>query len=263
MYYTTCTTTKPLESCNIPEQIWWIAHIPNHITTVIEYGCGIGVTNTILKKFYPNRFKYIGITEEADKIKAAQFIHSDAEFFSTIEEFKKAYGTPLDSVFVMNFSISELYSKVGNCEARIFLRKIIDMGFDYIAIRDMKLDRTREHRYFKVPLIERVKLEWQIKKSGYLKSFKEYKEYPHHPRKSLAFYEEFFLKYFYLREDWEEYLEKRFLWDWTPYLKYDIGNSYISVFAESYCSSYVKDRVKKDFNYDMFHTHVKLLLRKE
>ena len=244
------------------DKVWWVEHLPKHIKVVVDFGCANGALGLFLNKHYPNRFKYIGIDKNNEFLTEAELLNPKGIFFSSLEDFKKIYGTPLDSVLVLNSVIHELYTYMGNCEARILLKEMFNMGFDYIAIRDMKLDAPKKQRYHYISLRKRIALEWQIRKSDYFKSFKDYKQFSPHPKKSLAFYEEFFLKYFY-EENWEREKRERYLWNWTPYLKYDIGNSYIAEKAQSFCVPYVRDKVKADFGYDMFHTHVKLLLRKE
>jgi len=235
------------------DKCWWVNKIPDDIDTVVDFGCAAGHLKKALDVLCPNRFRYIGV--ETDFVLYMACIESSIEVYHNIADVMQNINRD-KTILVMNSVIHELLTYDPN--AWSFLKAMNDLGFKYIAIRDMHV--PPEHYHITIPVqLELVK---QILDSPYRNQWYDFCEVVEHRNKlyrtpTIAMIE-FLLKYRY-KENWDRECSEQYLWNWSEL----IFKGYSRQEEQRFYIPFLKQKILKDFDTILtIPTHIRLLLER-
>lgn len=235
------------------DKCWWVDKIPDDIDTVVDFGCAAGHLKKALDVLCPNRFHYIGI--EIDSTLYEACVKSGIEVYCDIANVARSINCD-NAILIMNSVIHELLTY--NPEAWSMLKAINDLGFKYIAIRDMHI--PPEH--YQIPLSTQFKLIERIKESPYGQQWNDFYKVVEHRRKlyraPTIVIAEFLLKYRY-KENWTRECYEQYLWDWSAL----IFKGYSRQEEQRFYIPFLKQKIYEDFNAVLaIPTHIRLLLER-
>lgn len=228
------------------DKCWWIDKIPEEIDTIVDFGCATGNLYHMVSLLAGNKYKYIGIDDSAEM--RANF-NAKGEVYASLEEALPHFN-PSSSILILNSVLHEIFSYVTNPEN--FIEKIINIKFQYIAIRDMCISRKPFLDFIFYSHYDNV-----IKSSNWCKQWLEFSSHSQH-LDGPNLMKEFLLKYWY-SENWERECKEKYLHPWENYF---VNNSNYQVeFENEFYIPYVRNRIHEDFGfwYDE-PTHKKMLL---
>lgn len=232
------------------DKCWWIDKIDDSIDTVVDFGCATGNLYNMIVRLSGDKYRYIGIDNSAEM--KEQF-KANGEFYSSLEEALPHFN-PKTTILVLNSVIHEIFSYVVDPED--FIKKILNVEFQYIAIRDMykikqpfsDLDPLFYWYYRNV-----------IELSNWSEQWQEFLSYSTHLDDLNNQVKEFLLKYFYA-ENWERECKEKYLHPWEHYFTFMVPHYQIE-FENEFYIPYIRNKIYKDFGfwYDE-PTHKKMLL---
>ena len=177
------------------DKIWWIDKLPTNIDTIIDFGCADGALFAFVHKLFPNRFRFIGIDNNAEMVAQAKSKARKegyrVEIYSHIPRVKNA-------VLVMNSVMHEVLSYSTYWDTVSLFEEIDNSGVEFIAIRDM-YEHNNDFECI-IPENER---------SAYLESAMKVR----HNSTALNLLE-YLLKADY-KTNWSREVEERYLWNWA------------------------------------------------
>lgn len=266
------------------DKMWFVSHLPEHIDTIIDFGCADGSLMRALDEKYPGRFKfYFGIDESEEMINLAlrhpdnKKVKMQYNIIANVNALK-LYGhfKPKHSVLILNSVIHEMfnykndakeedvnfYGSYSHCKYFDTIMKDIEaMGVPCIAIRDMYA--KLECYYDAIALIRKleqckVKEQFDEYHSYFSKNYHEMFPGFMYVGNYVVF--DFLMKWFYT-DNWDREMKEFYFWNWLPQLLMD--HTYPIKHVEYFNIPYVVDKAK-ELGVDMYwNTHAKLLLMKK
>lgn len=254
------------------DKAWFMSHLSEDITTIVDFGCADGSFMKFLKLNCP-AITYIGIDNNIEMQKLAE--EKGFKCCSSIHDFKEsAFYIPESTCFILNSVLHEIYSY---CNESV-ISEIFEIHPKYIAIRDMlynPVDRTR----FYLPVNDYNRI-INVFKEKYAEQFNEFYSIWKNKQDPEKLIVHFLLKYIYNNENWKREVHENYL----PVDIHEIRNIFCmnTVFPEGnysidfqsfYKLPYLVNRWKKDFELDKnfelnefvrsINTHYKMLLKTE
>jgi len=217
------------------DKAWFMSHLPEDITTIVDFGCADGSFMKFLKTNCPS-YTYIGIDNNLEMQKLTE--ENGFKCYSSIHDFKEnAFYIPETTCFVLNSVLHEIYSY---CNEGI-LSEIYEIHPKYIAIRDMSynpIDKTR----FYLPINDYDQI-INIFKEKYPEQFNEFYSIWKNKQVHEKLIVHFLLKYIYNNENWSR----------------EVHENYLSVDIDNIRNLFCKNSVFSDYNYVVdFQTYYKL-----
>ena len=228
------------------------AGIIDEIDTVVDFGCA----DAELFKYLPDKWKKIGVDNSLQMRRLAQSNYPKGIYTSSM------YSANMikegKSVLIMNSVLHEVYNYMKSDEIADLWIDISDGFYDYIVIRDMCYTWVDDKKKLDKELLDK------IVESEHLDYFLDYQEkFLKREAKYQKDLVQFLLKYKY-KENWDrECVENYFSYDQFEILdRVSIANSEI-MYCKMFTLPYIKDMIKKDFDYDLKETtHMKLILKR-
>lgn len=232
----------------VSDKAWWVEYITNDVVTVYDFGCADAVLFLYLENLYPGRFRYVGI----DNNKALRAKAND-----NIREFKNASiidsipsSIEKGSILILNSVMHEIIHYLTPIEKNSLISSFLELGFDYIAVRDMYNFVENNILLDNTITIPNSLMSLYTESKSRTSSKSEYES-------KL----EFMLKYFY-KENWERESREKYLHQWKSLL---LANArYKIVKEENFAIPYLMTKWKEDeigFPGNIL-THKKILLKK-
>lgn len=236
------------------DKCWWIDKIPDTIDTVIDFGCASGNLKLMIDHLAPNKYMYIGV-DNSSKMRA-ECVRKGIKVCASLNDACR-HIDPKTTILILNSVIHEILSYTENVDNifRLF-GQMTEYGFAYIAIRDM---------YVSPGIADYGLVLAQILNSPYREQWHEFQAAVQN-RVGITtipkFYtKEFLLKYWY-KENWDRECNEQYLWDWK-YCFDCLSGPYHIEYENDFYIPFIREKVKKDFNYDFnVTTHKKLLLKR-
>lgn len=221
---------------------------------IVDFGCANGA---ILKKIHqlkPN-IKLIGYDLDDRMIEILNKENSDILFTDDWELVKKELEKYKNPTLYLSSVIHEVYSYGSPKNIRDFWKEQVFINsFKYIAVRDMI--PSLEHMKFS-PIFTKI-----VREKANPKQLKEFEKYwgPINNYRTLLHW---LLKYPYT-ENWKRELHENYLPITIEELNKKIPSNWSKLYYKHYTFSYMKERIKKDFNIDLdLPTHLKMILENE
>lgn len=251
------------------DKAWFISHIPEDITTIVDFGCADGSFLKFLKTNCPS-LKYIGIDND-EKFKTL----TKENGFECYESLKETYEEGMfdldKTCLVLSSVIHEIYSY--ECDKQ-FWEDMKQFSPKYIAIRDMMLNKINGNYFFLSNEMRK-----NINKVFIDKYPVEYMKFVHNFGYENECFDEttithFLLKYIYGKsENWDREVQEDYLPICINEMHRHINDlGYTIEFSDFYKLPYLMNRWKNDFetnkNYDLrkfidgITTHYKMLLKR-
>lgn len=263
------TAIKNLESylrsmsSTLIDKCWWLDKITPEIDTIIDFGCAGADLAIFVDRIFPGKYLYIGVDESPEMIKVAENnlkAHYSGKWYvvSDIAEASRKVGFR-NAVLVLNSVLHEVFSYKSEREIWRLMFQIQDIGFKYIAIRDMQ--------YYRCKPDDLNTAAYAISQSNDCDLWKQH----HHIHatynasgESDTELQEFLLKYRY-KENWERESRETYVWDiFLSTEKYGIDDAYDTVFTQNFYIPFIHDKIKEDFGFDWdYPTHIKMLLKRK
>lgn len=237
------------------DKCWWVDKIPDDIDTVVDFGCAAGHLKKALDVLCPNRFRYIGV--EIDNTLYEACVKSDIEVYTGMANTIMKTDINLDhTVLVLNSVIHELLTY--DPKAWTKLKAMNDIGFKYIAIRDMHIPPEN----YQIALPVQLTLVERILHSPYRSQWDDFCKVIKHRRKlyraPIIVITEFLLKYRY-KENWDRECYEQYLWNWSDL----IFKSYSKQEEQRFYIPFLQQKIFEDFNTILtVPTHIRLLLER-
>lgn len=251
------------------DKTWWLDEVAadEKVKFIVDFGCGDGALFRYVDSKYPDRFRYIGIENDAEmRRRAAETKGLAWSIVSDIKEFKKRMEKSCEfryenAIVVCNSVIHEVYSYCTALDVYRFWN-FVGKQFKYTAIRDMIIAEGQVE--------DCNSLLAAIENSSYKETFLEWdccylirNNTPSNSLCSKSYWNEFFLKYRY-KENWEREKAERYQWNWFKdfLMKADVGNVMMTV--QKFQIPWQREKIKEDFGIDwVVDTHMKILLRRD
>lgn len=220
---------------------------PKEANTIVDFGCANGE----LLKQLPYDWNKIGIDNSKEMIDAA-IENCDAAYFSSLDEID--FFDKNNAVLNMSSVIHEIYSYLNEKEIAHFWDKVFNSGYKYITIRDMMVS-NKTNRDMSLNELRTI---CAHRKVNLFRDF--HKVYPQWRARDML---HFFMKYRYT-ENWDRERDENYFPITIEELTALIPDNYEIVYQNAYILQWTKDRVLKDFGYEIEdNTHIKLILKKK
>lgn len=243
------------------DKAWFMSHLPENISFIVDYGCADGSFMQFLMRNCPC-YTYIGIDNNAEMQMRTQ--EKGFPCYSSLKEANEAYHIiPEKTCLVLNSVIHEIWSYNNKTS---FLEDFHQLHPKYVAIRDMMfnpLDRTR----FYLPEYDHYRIMNTLQSANWNK-FNDFIEVWKEQDKEIQ-PAHFLLKYFY-DENWSREVNENYFPIDIKELRNTICNEYHVEFQSFYKLPYLVNKWKKDFDLEMnpalneyiknINTHYKMLL---
>lgn len=244
-------------NAGIKDKLWFVDFLLPEIDTIVDFGCADCSLGTALNYYYPNQYRYIGIDCDSKMREAGS--QKGFVVVSSLEQMEEL-NINFDRA-VINFSsvIHELFSYLTPRESLSLLRKVKEIGFKQIAVRDMFWNiKNSNFKYTGCLEVRRA-----IEKTRYRGRWIDFLEYCKRNREDGENWEiEFLLKYMY-SENWEREKEERYLWNWGEQFSVMFDWNYYEEYNCDFRIPYLVRRIRQDFGIELKeNTHKKLLLTK-
>lgn len=256
----------------IVDKCWWLNHIDDSITTILDVGCGDGALFTYVRSIMPNRFSYFGIEMDCQMRKLFREQHEgfdDAVVYPNVDSIPDNCRQAIEwehTVVIFSSVIHEFLSYDQSGLYHLFAR-LCELKPQAIAVRDMNFDDD----YFSTVPPLKCEEEAVITKCGELyadwtdtvdnSTFRRFTDYKYKLNKQCRFIE-FLLKYRYT-ENWDKEKQERYLWDVKgTFYKSQLKNHYAVDFCECFYVPWIANKINEDLGFEFTHpTHIKMLLR--
>jgi hypothetical protein len=220
------------------------------IDTIMDYGCADG---SLLKDIYirdDHDYKLIGYDIDEEMIKKARDgtrVIFSSDYYDCLMRIN-----PQKTLLNLSSVIHEVYSYAkSQYDIAIFWKRVFEIGYEYISIRDMCVSKSAE----RVSSVLDLK---KIYKHPKLDSFYENSGSVLNNKNLIHF----LMKYRYT-ENWEREVRENYLPITHEELMEKIPVNYEIVYHEHYILPFLQDKVGEDFGIKLKdNTHVKLLLKK-
>lgn len=231
------------------DKLWWTEMTDAKV--VVDYGCADGALLQILEKEHPD-WILIGVDHNQQMLSLARKNLPSAIFY-TPEDFFSIQLNFDNAVLVLSSVIHEIFEYDNNPADT--LEKLFNMGFGYIAIRDMFLSMNSYKSCALIDL-DRIRNKANIEQ---LKQFERKWGSVSDQRNFLHY----LMKYRYV-ENWDRELnENYFPVCKEDFLKIHVTKDYQIEYLKHYTLPYISDRVYQDFEIELKDpTHMKLLLKR-
>ena len=242
------------------DKMFFMDKIDESVTTIFDYGCANGVLISTLASLFPDMI-YIGYDLDEEMIRQAKERCKNLDnvvLFSSLDDFHTwSIETGLDfKKTALNLSslIHEVYSYGTEQSISEFWKFVTGIGFGYIAIRDMCLDRSAHRPSLKEDVIK--------VRSRYDNDMLAQFESLHGSITENQNLIHFLLKYRYT-DNWEREVRENYL----PVSVEDIMgkiagpvSKYGLIYFDHYILPYIGRTVQKDFDILIKdYTHVKFI----
>lgn len=242
---------------SLGDKLFFLNHIDaNNIKAIVDFGCADGA----LLDAVPNDWVKLGVDNNPDMLEICDdkgHISSD-----NLDEAKNIieYYDLNKTILNMSSVIHEIYSYLEPSEISDFWDKVFNSGYKYISIRDMMLsENTVRPADIIAKDIFYINGKFNNKYANLY--FEEWvNPYLEIDQADLLHY---LLKYRYT-DNWARENAECYIPISVEQLKALIPENYEIIYEEEYVLPFLKEQVKKDFNYEIKdNTHIKLLLKKK
>ena len=232
------------------DKLWCVNKVDSKI--IIDYGCADGTLLKHVRELRPD-CTLIGIDILPDMLNIARTNVPDAQFF-TVDEFINENLDCSGATLILSSVIHEIYSYCPDAEA--IMNRLLNMNFDYIAIRDMFVKTDTEHQLVNIYLVSLLEKKTSKKMVA---DFAEFWGYP----VTLKRYIHYLLKYRYV-DNWNREVRENYLpIDLEPFI-YLVSQNYEVKHLDHYTLPFLKTQIKNDIGIDLdVPTHAKILLSKK
>ena len=240
---------------SLPDKCWWLDHIPDTISTVIDFGCAAGNLKTTLDELAPGRFNYIGIDNSPDMLAICK-----DKGLAAYGDISEARYDPAKTILVLNSVIHEILHYMSKEDSFTLLSQLCELSIKYIAIRDMNIGHSRDSKCSFIVS--------KILQSRFAAKWEDYiNQNPHSVVPTVdqenVRVKEFLLKYWY-EENWERERDEQYLFNIGILGEYwlFINPEYQIVHDSDFYIPWVRNKIHDDFGvwYDE-PTHKKMLLK--
>ena len=231
------------------DKLWFVNKIDSHI--IVDYGCADGTLLKHMRELRPD-CTLIGVDINPDMLAVAQVNVPDA-IFITADEFFNVNKDYSNATLIMSSVIHEIYSYSENADD--IMNKILSMGFEHVAIRDMFVKTDTNHQTVPIHIVDLL----QKKTSKeMLIDFGEFWGLPVTVKRLIHF----LLKYRYT-DNWEREVRENYLpIDIEPFM-YMVSQYYSIEYFDHYTLPFLKEQIQKDIGIILdIPTHAKILLSK-
>ena len=231
------------------DKLWWVKH-SNH-DFIVDYGCADGTLLKHIREIHPN-YTLIGVDINPDMLKVAQSTVPDAVFM-TVDEFFTCGMDFSEAILILSSVIHEIYSYDKEPDRTIF--KLLNMGFDAIAIRDMFVSDNLEKEMVDYNLYKKVA---ETTGMHMIADFSKYYGYPYFKKQFIHY----LLKYRYI-DNWDREVAENYLpIDYEKFIHF-VSAFYEVKYQNHYILPFIKEQIQKDFGFELEDaTHAKILLKK-
>ena len=231
------------------DKLWWVP-LSDH-KTIVDYGCADGTLLRHIREIHPD-YNLIGVDISPDMLRVAKATVPNCTFM-TVDEFFACGRDFSDAILILSSVIHEIYSYCPDAED--IMHKLLTMGFDAIAIRDMFVSETTEAEKVNYFLYKLMALRTNRKM---LADFARYYGHPY-SRKQFVHY---LLKYRYT-DNWQREVAENYLpINLEPFLKMVLMYYKLDE-LHHYTLPFLQECVREDFGFDLITpTHAKILLRR-
>ena len=233
---------------SILDKMFFIDKVFEPFGTILDFGCANGELIKAMMPMFPD-YKYIGYDISTDMISAARENVAGARFYDKWEDIPISFENSLINI---SSTIHEVYSYGTDEDIAVFIRRVFDSGFKYIAVRDMmfseKADREADEDMLAV--IRRSEYsQWLTSFEKVWGNIKTQKQLVH-----------FLLKYKYT-QNWDREVHENYFPVTPEEFKSMIPDDYRIVYEERFTLPYIAWQIRSDFGYELKdHTHMKLIL---
>lgn len=252
-------------STTLYDKAWWIDKIPSNIGTIVDFGCARADLAVLIDRIMPGRFHYIGIEESSEmtQLAARNLRYNTSGTWQLVPDLSAMPKSTdcKNSILVLNSVLHEVFTYKSEREIWRLMFQIQDLGFDYIAIRDMNTISPEP--------IDLSKARDAIEKSDYCHLLTEYRHIHKYcySKRGLRLdnpIPEFLLKYRY-KENWQRESREIYLWDIANKLQtFGFSDKYECSFSSNFFIPFIRDKIKEDFGIDWnYPTHIKMLLKRK
>ncbi len=246
---------------SMPDKADFIRHNLPDADIFVDFGCADGAMFEYLRNFYPDA-SMIGFDESLEMIDIARSKNPDFQFFATWESILEAHNAAkLDgkkkSVLILSSVVHEIVNYLSPDLQADFWNKVWNSGFDYIAIRDMALEKSVDSQTPNPDDVAKVRA--AFKRPELLEQFEGiYGDIG----SSMRQYIHFLLKYRY-EENWEREVYENYVKQSLEDLLAQIPDSYKILYQERFKLPYLEGKLEQDFGVVFpANTHIKLILAK-
>ena len=236
---------------SLGDKIFFLGYIKEEdIKAIVDFGCADG---TLLKAM-PETWAKIGVDNNPEMRSIC--VNNGIVTVENLDDI----NPKVPSLLNMSSVIHEVYSYLSDNEIAHFWDRVFAAGFEYISIRDMMLSENTVR-----PADAIVEDIFYINgkfNNQYANSFLEewINPYLEIDQADLLHY---LLKYKYT-DNWARENAECYIPISIEQLKALIPDTYEIVYEEEYVLPFLKEQVKKDFDYEIKdNTHIKLLLKKK
>lgn len=237
---------------SLGDKVFFLDYIKEEdIKAIVDFGCADG---TLLAAM-PNSWLKLGVDNNQDMV--------DICFSKGIVAVENLdYINPrVPTLLNMSSVIHEVYSYLSSKEIAHFWDRVFNSGFEYISIRDMMIsfDTEREPDGIYDEIFEKDGKYYNEYSDSFEHEWTAYQGYVPTQRDLMHY----LLKYKYT-DNWAREVKENYLPISVEYLKSLIPDTYEIVYEEEYVLPFLKDQIKKDFDYEIKdNTHIKLLLKRK
>ena len=246
------------------DKIFFLDHIPD-FDLLVDYGCANGSLIKAVLPYEP-KAKFIGFDIDKKMISEARSnVSNENAFFTDNWELveKEVQNCKGISIVVLNSLLHEIFSYAGPTDQRIFWNRTFRSGFTYISIRDMMMRESHFNKKIADDTLQDV-LD-RIRQSD-------------HGEEKVDTFQEVFgdiitegeLIHLMMKLDywnnWEREVHENYLGIFVDdfFKKMNsVGKGLYTVdHWETFTLQYLKNKIKKEFDYDINSpTHIKVLLK--
>lgn len=235
-------------NASINDKLFFLRHLNNDITTVVDYGCADGALGLALAKESNLNYYGFDIDKKMLDIANANGISANNLFYDFDALLQRVDVSK--TILILSSVIHEVYSYCGKYEIEQFWNRVLNSGFKMVSIRDMGLENNKI-AYGKINPLNAVKVTNKI--------FERNNDYI--PMNYFKDYYQLLLKYWYT-ENWARESKEDYFPITLSEIQTIIADSDYNVDrCEPFCVPYVVNKVKKDLGISLNETtHYKIIL---
>lgn len=236
---------------SVLDKMFFMDKIFEPISTVIDFGCANGELIKALGSLF-GEYRYIGYDISESMIDSARGNVPAAEFYS---EWDNISAEPKNSLLNISSVLHEVYSYCTEEEVCLFLSRVFDSGFKYIAIRDMMFSE-KEKTYVDSAALKAVESNMKYKSK-----LADYEDVwgPIATEHSLLHY---LLKYKY-DQNWKREVRENYVPLTIEQFLRLIPKKYEITYIDHFTLPYVAWQIKNDFGIELTRpTYIKLILKR-
>ena len=122
------------------DKLWWLDKVDDEADTILDFGCSNGAMYESVHAIMPQRFRYIGVDNDEQKLRDA--IPTPGSTFTDSIEKARELIVPEKTVLVLSSVIHELYCYLPKAETESLLGSLASLGCRHVVIRDMEFRQT-------------------------------------------------------------------------------------------------------------------------